>query len=121
MLGGDTLDIDALRAVSQSLLAAVLEEFTVVTRTEGENLRPSFSSVPRQSSGTWPKWPPHAAGDGSVPEKLATRLKEALGNADEDRIRQEWCSSPQIDVDEELTRLTRTSPSCSARSTKAAQ
>jgi len=40
-------------------------------------------------------------------EKLATRLKEALGNGDEDRIRQEVVLfANKIDVDEELTRLT---------------
>jgi uncharacterized protein (TIGR00255 family) len=39
-------------------------------------------------------------------EKLATRLKEALANADEDRIRQEVALfANKIDVDEELTRL----------------
>src|ERR1044071_1329065 len=40
-------------------------------------------------------------------EKLATRLKEALANADEDRIRQEVVLfANKIDVDEELSRLT---------------
>ena len=40
-------------------------------------------------------------------EKLATRLKEALANADDDRIRQEVVLfANKIDVAEELTRLT---------------
>ena len=40
-------------------------------------------------------------------EKLAARLKEALANAEDDRIRQEVVLfANKIDVDEELTRLT---------------
>src|SRR5690606_7225471 len=40
-------------------------------------------------------------------ERLAARLKEALGSGDEDRIRQEVTMfATKVDVDEELSRLT---------------
>jgi uncharacterized protein (TIGR00255 family) len=108
MLGGDTLDIDALRAVSQSLLGEVLQEFTVSRGREGEKLKAIIleraAAVERHVAEVAPRMPQVIA---AFQEKLATRLKEALGNADEDRIRQEVVLfANKIDVDEELTRLT---------------
>jgi uncharacterized protein (TIGR00255 family) len=107
MLGGDTLDIDALRAVSQSLLAEVLQEFTVSRGREGEKLKAIIleraAAVERHVAEVAPRMPQVIA---AFQEKLATRLKEALSNADEDRIRQEVVLfANKIDVDEELTRL----------------
>jgi uncharacterized protein (TIGR00255 family) len=108
MLGGDTLDIDALRAVSQSLLGEVLQEFTISRGREGEKLKAIIleraAAVERHVAEVAPRMPQVIA---AFQEKLATRLKEALGNADEDRIRQEVVLfANKIDVDEELTRLT---------------
>lgn len=107
MLGSDTLDIDALRAVCRELLESVLQEFTVTRAREGEKLKAMLleraTAVGARIAEVAPRMPQIIAG---FQEKLASRLKEALANADEDRIRQEVALfANKIDVDEELTRL----------------
>jgi uncharacterized protein (TIGR00255 family) len=108
MLGGDTLDIDTLRTVSLSLLGQVLEDFTLSRGREGDKLKALIleraAAVDRHVAEVAPRMPQVIA---AFQERLATRLKEALGNNDEDRIRQEVVLfANKIDVDEELTRLT---------------
>jgi uncharacterized protein (TIGR00255 family) len=108
MLGTDTLDVDAMRAVCRELLDQVLEDFTVSRGREGEKLKAMLleraATVEARIAEVAPRMPQVIAG---FQEKLATRLKEALANADEDRIRQEVALfANKIDVDEELTRLT---------------
>ena len=107
MLGSDTLDIDALRTVCRELLDVVLEEFTVSRAREGEKLKTMIleraAAVGTRIAEVAPRMPLVIAG---FQEKLASRLKEALANADDDRIRQEVALfANKIDVDEELTRL----------------
>jgi len=108
MLGSDTLDVEALRIVCRELLEAVLEDFTVTRGREGEKLKAMLleraAAVEARVAEVAPRMPQVIAG---FQEKLALRLKEALANADEDRIRQEVALfANKIDVDEELTRLT---------------
>jgi uncharacterized protein (TIGR00255 family) len=108
MLGADTLDADEMRKVCQSLLEQVLEDFTLSRGREGEKLKTILleraASVEQRLADVGPRMPQVIA---AFQEKLATRLKEALANADEDRIRQEVVLfANKIDVDEELTRLT---------------
>jgi uncharacterized protein (TIGR00255 family) len=108
ILGAETLDIDELRTVSQALLEQVLEEFTLSRGREGEKLKAILleraAGVEKHLADVAPRMPQVIA---AFQEKLATRLKEALANADEDRIRQEVVLfANKIDVDEELTRLT---------------
>jgi uncharacterized protein (TIGR00255 family) len=108
MLGGDTLDADDLRKVCQSLLEQVLQDFTLTRGREGEKLKAILleraAAVEQRLAEVGPRMPQVIA---AFQEKLATRLKEALANADEDRIRQEVVLfANKIDVDEELTRLT---------------
>ena len=107
MLGSDTLDVDALRSVCRELLDQVLEEFTVTRGREGEKLKAMLleraAAIGTRITEVAPRMPQVIAG---FQEKLASRLKEALANADEDRIRQEVALfANKIDVDEELTRL----------------
>jgi uncharacterized protein (TIGR00255 family) len=107
MLGSDVLDIDALRTVSRELLEEVLEEFTVSRAREGEKLKAMLleraAAIGTRITEVAPRMPQIIAG---FQEKLASRLKEALANADDDRIRQEVALfANKIDVDEELTRL----------------
>jgi uncharacterized protein (TIGR00255 family) len=107
MLGSDTLDLDELRAVCRDLLDHVLEEFRISRAREGEKLKTMIleraAAVGLRIAEVAPRMPQVIAG---FQEKLASRLKEALANADEDRIRQEVALfANKIDVDEELTRL----------------
>ena len=108
MLGTDTLDVDSMRVVCRELLDSVLEEFATTRAREGEKLKTMLleraAAVETLVAEVAPRMPQVIAG---FQEKLATRLKEALANADEDRIRQEVALfANKIDVDEELTRLT---------------
>ena len=107
ILGADTLDIEQLRTVCRELLDVVLEEFRVSRAREGEKLKAMLleraAAVGTRIAEVAPRMPQVIAG---FQEKLASRLKEALANADEDRIRQEVALfANKIDVDEELTRL----------------
>ncbi len=108
MLGTDTLDVESMRVVCRELLASVLEEFSVTRAREGEKLKTMLleraAAIETLVAEVAPRMPQVIA---AFQEKLATRLKEALANADEDRIRQEVALfANKIDVDEELTRLT---------------
>ena len=108
MLGADTLDVDALRTVCRELLEGVFEEFTVSRAREGEKLKALLleraAAIEKQIAEVAPRMPQVIA---AFEEKLTTRLKEALANADDERIRQEIALfTNKIDVDEELTRLT---------------
>jgi uncharacterized protein (TIGR00255 family) len=108
MLGSEALDIDELRRVCQSLLDKVLEDFTLSRGREGDKLKAILleraATVEQRLADVGPRMPQVIA---AFQERLATRLREALANADEDRIRQEVVLfANKIDVDEELTRLT---------------
>ena len=108
MLGSDSIDVDDMRSVCQSLLAQVLEDFTLTRGREGEKLKAVLleraNAVEARLADVAPRMPQVIA---AFQERLATRLKEALANADEDRIRQEVVLfANKIDVDEELSRLT---------------
>jgi len=108
MLGSDALDLDVLRTVCRDLLEEVLEDFTLTRAREGEKLKMMLleraAAVETRVTEVAPRMPQVIAG---FQEKLASRLKEALAAADEDRIRQEVALfANKIDVDEELTRLT---------------
>jgi len=107
ILGSDTLDVDELRALCRSLLEEVLGEFTVSRGREGEKLKAMLleraTTIEACIAEVAPRMPQVIAG---FQEKLATRLKEALSNADDERVRQEVALfANKIDVDEELTRL----------------
>ena len=108
ILGSDSIDVDDMRSVCQSLLAQVLEDFTLTRGREGEKLKALLleraNAVEARLADVAPRMPQVIA---AFQERLATRLKEALANADEDRIRQEVVLfANKIDVDEELSRLT---------------
>jgi len=107
ILGSDALDVDELRTVCRELLAEVLDEFTTTRAREGEKLKAMLleraAAIGTRIAEVAPRMPQVIAG---FQEKLAARLKEALANADDERIRQEVALfANKIDVDEELTRL----------------
>jgi uncharacterized protein (TIGR00255 family) len=93
--------------VCQSLLETVLQDFTASRAREGEKLKAVLleraDTIEQRIAEVAPRMPQVIA---AFQEKLATRLKEALSNADDERIRQEVVMfANKIDVDEELSRL----------------
>jgi uncharacterized protein (TIGR00255 family) len=108
MLGAEALPLEELKAACRELLSAVLVEFTAARAREGEKLAKVLldrvTGVERLVADILPRLPQVIAG---YRERLATRLKEAMGTGDEERIRQEVAVfATKIDVDEELSRLT---------------
>ena len=108
MLGADTLPLEALRSACRDLLQHVLEEFAVTRGREGEKLKLMLleraAAMEKHIAAIAPRMPQLLT---AFQEKLATRLREALGSADDERIRQEVVLfANKIDVDEELSRLT---------------
>jgi len=108
MLGAEALPLEELKAACSELLSAVLVEFTAARAREGEKLaqvlHDRVAGMERLVAAILPRLPQVIAG---YQERLATRLKEAIGTGDEERIRQEVAVfATKIDVDEELSRLT---------------
>ncbi len=108
MLGSENIPLDELREACRHLLQQVLEEFAVTRAREGEKLKAMLleraAGMEQRIAGVAPRMPQLIA---AFQEKLAGRLKEALGSADDERIRQEVVLfANKIDVDEELSRLT---------------
>jgi uncharacterized protein (TIGR00255 family) len=107
MLGADTLPAEALRTACRELTASALEEFTAARAREGAKLKDAIlahaATIEQRVAAVAPRLPAAIA---AFQEKLAQRLKDALANADDERIRQEVILyAGKIDVDEELTRL----------------
>jgi uncharacterized protein (TIGR00255 family) len=89
------------------LLRKGLDELSATRQREGEKLKifllQRVDQMDALVTGVLPHIPRLIA---AYQEKLAARLKEAMGSGDEDRIRQEIALFAQkIDVDEELSRL----------------
>ena len=107
VLGADSLPAEALRNACRELTATALEEFMAARAREGAKLKDAIlehaATIEKRVAGVAPRLPGAIA---AFQEKLALRLKEALANADDERIRQEVILyAGKIDVDEELTRL----------------
>lgn len=107
MFGDDSLDIDALVPSCLSLAKEALEDFTASRAREGEKLAnvilervASMRNLVREVA---PRIP---AAQMAFQDKLKQRLVDAIGSADDDRIRQEVAVfAVRIDVAEELARL----------------
>jgi uncharacterized protein (TIGR00255 family) len=85
----------------------VLQEFNAARALEGERLavmlRERAGNMERNLGEVIPRIPQVIA---AYQDKLAARLKEAIGGGDDERIRQEVAVfATKIDVDEELSRL----------------
>jgi uncharacterized protein (TIGR00255 family) len=108
MLGSEALPIEELKNACQELLRTVLEDFTAARSREGEKLKTLLleraAGIEKQVAEVAPRMPQIIT---AFREKLQQRLKEAMANGDDERIRQEVVLfANKIDVDEELTRLT---------------
>ncbi len=107
MLGADTLPAETLHRVCRTLTAAALDEFTAARAREGAKLKDAIlehaTAIEKRVQEVAPRMPAAIA---AFQEKLNQRLRDALANADDERIRQEVALyAGKIDVDEELTRL----------------
>jgi uncharacterized protein (TIGR00255 family) len=107
VLANEPLPLEELQAACQALLAAVLADFTAARAREGGKLRRMMlergDAMERRIAGIASRIPQVI---GAYQERLAARLREALGSGEEERIRQEVAVfATKIDVDEELSRL----------------
>ena len=107
VLAAEPLPLEELQAACRDLLAQVLRDFNSARAREGERLasvlRERAAGMERVLGELIPRIPQVISG---YRDKLAARLKEAIGGGEEERIRQEVAVfATKIDVDEELSRL----------------
>ncbi|HEX9193452.1 MAG TPA: YicC/YloC family endoribonuclease [Burkholderiales bacterium] len=97
----------ALREACVALVGELLEEFAATRSREGEKLRRMLiERLDRMASLLASIQPSLPQAIAAFQEKLAARLREALGGTDEERIRQEIALfGVRADVAEELNRL----------------
>jgi len=98
---------DELRAALLGLLQEVLQEFSASRAREGEKLKDFLlqrvAKIEMLRNDVMPHVPAAIA---AYEQKLITRLREAMQNAEDERVRQEiTLFASKIDVDEELSRL----------------
>ncbi len=108
VLGEQSLDAETLQRECLALAGAALDEFSATRAREGEKLASMIlERVARMHELVRQAGPllPLALTD--YQERLSTKLREAVANLDEERIRQEiGVYATRIDVAEELSRLT---------------
>jgi len=107
VLAAEAIDAERLQAECFALLDKVLGEFLASRAREGARLadvlRERAARMRAEIAKVEPMVPAAIAG---YTERLATKLREAVANLDEDRIRQEiGVFAAKIDVAEELARL----------------
>ena len=107
MFGDDSLDIEALVPACLALAKDALEDFTASRAREGEKLSSVIlERVARMRDLVRDVAPRIPVAQAAFQDKLKQRLVDALGSADDDRIRQEVAVfAVRIDVAEELARL----------------
>ena len=107
MLGEPEVDTAALHAAVQATLKEALDDFTASRAREGAKLaamiQERVDKIRATVAAVAPLIPQAQA---AYQDKLKQRLVEALGSADDERVRQEVVLyATRIDVDEELFRL----------------
>ena len=107
MFGDDTLDIEALLPLALTLARDALDDFSASRAREGEKLAAVIlERVARMRDLVRDVAPQIPVAQAAFQDKLKQRLVDALGSADDDRIRQEVAVfAVRIDVAEELARL----------------
>ena len=108
VLATEPLPLEAMQAACRDLLAAALRDFDAARAREGDKLKAILleraAGMERRIAEVTPRLPQVIA---AYRERLAARLKEALGGGDDERVRQEVAVfAAKVDVDEELARLT---------------
>jgi uncharacterized protein (TIGR00255 family) len=107
MLGPESVPLEGLKEPALELCRNALDELSSTRGREGEKLKAMLLQrivhMRHLAAGVAPRLPKLLA---AYQEKLAGRLREALGTSDDERVRQELALFAQkIDVDEELSRL----------------
>ena len=107
MLATDVLGQDELREQSLALVGRVLADFGASRAREGDKLRDMLiervARMEQLAAEVRPRIPLLVQ---AYRERLASRLRDAAAELDEDRVRQELVLfSAKIDVEEELSRL----------------
>jgi uncharacterized protein (TIGR00255 family) len=107
VLASNALPLDAMRDLCTALARSALDEFNAFRAREGARLQTFLldrvSHMETLVATIAPRMPQVLA---AYHERLATRLKEAIGSADDERIRQELAIfMTRSDVDEEISRL----------------
>ena len=107
MFGDDTLDVEALLPACLALAKDALEDFSASRLREGEKLAAVIlERVARMRELVGEVTPRIPQAQAAFQDKLKQRLVEAVGSADDERIRQEVAVfAVRIDVAEELARL----------------
>ena len=107
MFGDDSLDIEALVPACLALAKEALEDFSASRAREGEKLAAVIlERVACMRDLVREVAPRIPVAQAAFQDKLKQRLVEAIGSADDDRIRQEVAVfAVRIDVAEELARL----------------
>ena len=107
MFGDDSLDIDALVPSCLALAKEALEDFSASRAREGEKLAAVIlERVARMRDLVREVAPRIPVAQQAFQDKLKQRLVDAIGSADDERIRQEVAVfAVRIDVAEELARL----------------
>jgi len=107
VVAGAASDERALRATAEKLCRGALDELVAARRREGAKLAAAVgaqaAAMRKLVETVLPLMPQSVA---TYQAKLTARLQEALGSADDERVRAEVAVfAAKIDVDEELTRL----------------
>ncbi|MBW7901333.1 MAG: YicC family protein [Rhodocyclaceae bacterium] len=107
ILGDDAPDQEALVAAVLDTARAALDDFVASRAREGDKLRAVIlERVARMRERVAAVAPHIPAAQAAFQEKLKQRLVDAIGSADDERIRQEVVVfAARIDVAEELARL----------------
>jgi len=107
VLESPVLSAETLHATLHTLLGKALQDFAAARRREGEKLKTFLlervTQIEALRMAVAPRVPAAIA---AYEARLRTRLLEALGSEDDERVRQEiTLYASKIDVDEELSRL----------------
>ncbi|MCX7193349.1 MAG: YicC family protein [Proteobacteria bacterium] len=107
MLATPAASSDELRATLTRLMQTALQEFKSSRAREGEKLKDFLSERLEKIDALRLDVMPHVpAAIAAYEARLISRLKDAMQNAEDERIRQEiTLFASKIDVDEELSRL----------------
>ncbi len=107
IFGDEALDAEALAAATLALAREALDDFTASRAREGEKLKQVIVERVVRMRELVAQVAPHIpAAQAAFQEKLKQRLVDAIGSADDERVRQEVAVfAARIDVAEELARL----------------